>query len=371
MNTPQHRCVFVGNIPYDATEEQLVQICEEVGPVVSFRLVIDRETGKPKGYGFCEYRDEETAASARRNLQGYEINGRQLRVDYAENDKGVDRNREQGRGGPGLASGYDNQKQTPGSTISGDPSYTQPIGLSVAAAAASVMAKALGEAQTSTVDQTHGSGHLRNNPGGGNDPLTLHLASLSKKQLYDILHETKVLAQQNRQQAQQLLVSYPSLAKAIFQAQIILGMVSPQMALNFRPVGPTQAGQHSSLQSGQSQLKTEFAGKGQQQSQNASLLPLAKATLELSAQATLPSLSQINQNALHSVKGLSQGMNQPQQSAMLPQPHQVYSQQAPVMPSSSNSRYPPLLRASYNAGVQSRGLKSSSSTSHPRALQVP
>ena len=62
---------------------------------ICFRLVIDRETGKPKGYGFCEYKDEETALSARRNLQGYEINGRQLRVDFAENDKGTDRNREQ------------------------------------------------------------------------------------------------------------------------------------------------------------------------------------------------------------------------------------------------------------------------------------
>lgn len=59
--------------------------------------MIDRETGKPKGYGFCEYKDEETSLSARRNLQGYEINGRQLRVDFAENDKNSDRNREQVR----------------------------------------------------------------------------------------------------------------------------------------------------------------------------------------------------------------------------------------------------------------------------------
>lgn len=62
---------------------------------IGFRLVTDRETGKPKGYGFCEYKDEETALSARRNLQSYEINGRQLRVDFAENDKGTDKTRDQ------------------------------------------------------------------------------------------------------------------------------------------------------------------------------------------------------------------------------------------------------------------------------------
>lgn len=62
-------------------------IFSEVGPVLSFRLVYDRDTGKPKGYGFCEYQDEETALSAMRNLNGYDINGRALRVDYATTEK--------------------------------------------------------------------------------------------------------------------------------------------------------------------------------------------------------------------------------------------------------------------------------------------
>ncbi|ONK69075.1 uncharacterized protein A4U43_C05F19030 [Asparagus officinalis] len=54
----------------------------------SYKLVCDKETGKPKGYGFCEYPDEETALSGLRHLNGYEINGRQLRVNFAQKDKG-------------------------------------------------------------------------------------------------------------------------------------------------------------------------------------------------------------------------------------------------------------------------------------------
>lgn len=51
------------------------------------RIVYDRETGKPKGYGFCEYRDQETALCAMRNLNGHEIAGRTLRVDNACTEK--------------------------------------------------------------------------------------------------------------------------------------------------------------------------------------------------------------------------------------------------------------------------------------------
>lgn len=226
MASSQHRCVFVGNIPYDATEEQLIQICEEVGPVVSFRLVIDRETGKPKGYGFCEYKDEETALSARRNLQGYEINGRQLRVDFAENDKGADRNREQGRGGPGMVANVEPQKQVGGPAILGDAALHQPVGLPLAMAASSVMAGALGGAQAGSKSNQNG---FQSQPMLGSDPLTLHLAKMSRNQLNEVISDLKVMATKNKELARQLLLTSPQLPKALFQAQIMLGMVTPQV----------------------------------------------------------------------------------------------------------------------------------------------
>jgi cleavage stimulation factor subunit 2 len=87
MSNSRHpRVVFVGNIPFEITEEQLIDIFKEVGPVLSFRLMFDRETGRSRGYAFCEYADSETAASAIRNLSGYEIGGRHLKVDKADND---------------------------------------------------------------------------------------------------------------------------------------------------------------------------------------------------------------------------------------------------------------------------------------------
>ncbi|XVF63215.1 hypothetical protein PTKIN_Ptkin09bG0069900 [Pterospermum kingtungense] len=226
MASSQHRCVFVGNIPYDATEEQLIEICREVGPVVSFRLVIDRETGKPKGYGFCEYKDEETALSARRNLQGYEINGRQLRVDFAENDKGSDRNREQGRGGPGMTTNVDPQKQVGGLAVLGESVQQQPIGLHLAITAAAHMAGALGGVQAGLQPNQNA---LPSQPVPASDPLTLHLAKMSRSQLNEIMSGLKKMATENKELARQLLLAKPQLSKAIFQAQIMLGMVSPQV----------------------------------------------------------------------------------------------------------------------------------------------
>lgn len=58
--------------------------------LISCRLVYDRETGKPKGYGFCEYQDVETAQSAMRNLNNYDFNGRPLRVGVAAGEQSKD-----------------------------------------------------------------------------------------------------------------------------------------------------------------------------------------------------------------------------------------------------------------------------------------
>lgn len=59
-------------------------------------MVTDKDTGKPKGYGFCEFHDVATASSAVRNLNKFDVSGRMLRVDYADEHMGEPRKRERG-----------------------------------------------------------------------------------------------------------------------------------------------------------------------------------------------------------------------------------------------------------------------------------
>ncbi|XP_027158110.1 cleavage stimulating factor 64-like [Coffea eugenioides] len=170
-DSANQRCVvFVGNLPFHASEEEVTKKCEEVGPVVSFRLMRDKETGKRKGYGFCEYRDEETATSAIRNLNGEDLGGRKLRVNFADNDKNYDRNRKN-------RSNNNNQDQF----------------------------------------------------GFGSDPLTEYLAKIPREKLIEIVSDMKKLAAENKEQARQLLHACPALPKAIYQVQVMLGIVPPQM----------------------------------------------------------------------------------------------------------------------------------------------
>ncbi|KAK1630050.1 hypothetical protein QYE76_004365 [Lolium multiflorum] len=81
------RTVYVGNIAFNASEEEARGACELIGPVLSMRLATDAATGKRKGYAFVEYADDATAQSACRNLQGHLLRGRPLRVGLADSDR--------------------------------------------------------------------------------------------------------------------------------------------------------------------------------------------------------------------------------------------------------------------------------------------
>ncbi|SCV00526.1 LAMI_0G05622g1_1 [Lachancea mirantina] len=82
QNNPPSRIVYLGSIPYDQTEEQILDLCSNVGPVTNLKMMFDQQTGKSKGYAFIEYRDLDSSASAVRNLNGYQLGNRHLKCGY-------------------------------------------------------------------------------------------------------------------------------------------------------------------------------------------------------------------------------------------------------------------------------------------------
>jgi cold-inducible RNA-binding protein len=82
------RRLYVGNLPYDATEKQIRQVFEtEERKVVSIKIVTDRDTGRPRGFAFVDLDTDEQAKVAIEQLNGKDFGGRALIVNEAE-DKG-------------------------------------------------------------------------------------------------------------------------------------------------------------------------------------------------------------------------------------------------------------------------------------------
>uniref|UniRef100_A0A1I7TU84 RRM domain-containing protein n=1 Tax=Caenorhabditis tropicalis TaxID=1561998 RepID=A0A1I7TU84_9PELO len=75
--------VYVGNVPYQGSEQEIGQYFSSVGVVTNVRIVYDRETGRPRGFAFVEFSDETGAQRAVDELNGQSFNGRNLRVNYA------------------------------------------------------------------------------------------------------------------------------------------------------------------------------------------------------------------------------------------------------------------------------------------------
>lgn len=76
--------LFIGNLSYDATEDQLKEAFEAFGTVESASIVLDRETGRSRGFAFVEMSSEEEGKAAIEGLDGKELAGRPLHVNEAK-----------------------------------------------------------------------------------------------------------------------------------------------------------------------------------------------------------------------------------------------------------------------------------------------
>jgi RNA recognition motif-containing protein len=75
--------IYIGNLGYNVREKDLERVLQEYGAVASVRIIKDRNTGKSKGFGFCEMENDEEARTAIEKLNGTEMSGRTLVVKEA------------------------------------------------------------------------------------------------------------------------------------------------------------------------------------------------------------------------------------------------------------------------------------------------
>lgn len=144
-------------------------------------MIQDPSTGKPRGFGFCEYEDSETAMSACRNLAGRELNGRPLRIDSAMN--------------------------APGESLKSNISVTVPSG--------------------PVEPSIHGAPIP---PENAPEAITKAVASLPPEQMFELMKQMKWCIQYNPNETRQLLLHNPQLAYALLQAQVVMKIVDLETA---------------------------------------------------------------------------------------------------------------------------------------------
>jgi RNA recognition motif-containing protein len=89
--------IYVGNLTFDATEDQVRSLFEAYGPVDKVSIITDRDSGQPRGFAFVEMTDDEAASKAMEGLNGTNLGGRNLTVNEARPK--MDRPRREGGGG--------------------------------------------------------------------------------------------------------------------------------------------------------------------------------------------------------------------------------------------------------------------------------
>ena len=76
--------IYIGNLPFSSTEDELRSLFSQHGAVDSVNVIMDRDTGRARGFAFVEMSDAADVANAIKDLDGSELGGRNLRVNEAE-----------------------------------------------------------------------------------------------------------------------------------------------------------------------------------------------------------------------------------------------------------------------------------------------
>lgn len=90
--------LYVGNVSFDMTDEELQETFSEFGEIVSAIIVKDRISGRSRGFGFVEFSEEESAQSAKEALNGKSVKGRALKIDEARDQQRSQRSSDEGYG---------------------------------------------------------------------------------------------------------------------------------------------------------------------------------------------------------------------------------------------------------------------------------
>jgi len=215
----QKHDIFVGNLAFNTTEEQLHQVFSEIGRVIKVRMVTDSETGKPRGFSFVEFEDPQAALAAIRNMNDYELNGRSLRVNFSNsshletlaNQLGMDMT----------------QKSTSGAVSSKDPSSKNKLlGIDV-------------------------------NAGNSTQAVADAIRALSRGEMWDVLFQLKAIADRDPDEARKLLCVHPQLPEAILHLMSKMDMVQAPLptSVGVAPSAGPEPTTHSTATSADPRLR--------------------------------------------------------------------------------------------------------------------
>lgn len=96
--------LYVGNISWDTSEQDLEDLFAEAGTVESAKIITDRDTGRSRGFGFVEFSSQEEGQKAIEQFDGHDVDGRNLKVNEAK-----PRENNRGGGGGGYGGGGGNR----------------------------------------------------------------------------------------------------------------------------------------------------------------------------------------------------------------------------------------------------------------------